>query len=266
MGRLRRLVSQFTRGTAAGFDGTSGRPRSGNGASSTHLFWVIPPQARGPEWVAAECTWMIDELPRDDHLYFWAMQASMVGDGPGSAAHTGPQWVPGGRTCVNWGGYGPHGAELEGTTSALPSPDGNPNTRDHRWSEGVPYRLRIERGEPLLAPDRRRCWRASITDLGSGEVTVVRDLFAAGDRLADVMVWSEVFAPCDAPPVTVRWWDLALVDGANHRFGVNAARVNYQALRDGGCVTSDSTVEAGRFVQRCGVRRSIPQGTVLRLE
>lgn len=265
MGRLRHLLSQFLHGTTGGFDGTVGRPRSGNGASSAHLFWVMPQAAQGSAWVAAECTWMIDELPRTDDLYFWAMQVSMVGDDAGSAAHLGPQWVPGRRRCINWGGYGPVGRELEGSQSLLPSPDGNPNTRDHPWRVGVPQRLRIERGEPLLPPDRRRCWRATVTDLGSGEETVVRDLFAAGDRLTDVMVWSEVFAPCDAPPVTVRWWDFAVVDHAGRRVGVDSVRVNYQTLRDGGCVTSDSSVEDDMFVQRSGTTRAIAQSAELKL-
>ncbi len=125
--------------------------------------------------------------------------------------------------------------------------------------------MRIERGELLVPPDRRRCWRATVTDLGSGEETVVRDLFAAGDRLTDVMVWSEVFAPCDAPPVTVRWWDFAVVDDAGRRVGVDSVRVNYQTLRDGGCVTSDSSVEDGKFVQRSGITRATATGMQLRL-
>ena len=33
----------------------------------------------------------------------------------------------------------------------------------------------------------------------------VRTLAAGGDRLDALMVWSEVFARCDAPPVAVRW-------------------------------------------------------------
>ena len=57
---------------------------------------------------------------------------------------------------------------------------------------------------PGGAPGR---WRGEVTDLGSGAVTVVRELLCPGTALADPVVWSEVFAPCDAPGTAVRWSD-----------------------------------------------------------
>lgn len=250
------------RGSA--FDGRSGRPPSGNGASSFHLFWDMPPG----EWAAAECDWMIDAAPAVPSLFFWAMQASMVGGPPGqadprpSAGHLGPQWCPPARRCINWGGYGP-GGELEGSPSTLPSPDGNPNTREHPWRDGVVHRLRIERAEPLGPSERRRRWTGSVTDTETGVRTEVRDLYAAGERLDSVMVWSEVFARCDAPPVTVRWSGFTLVDRDGRRHVIERARVNYQAVRDGGCATTDTSWEGGWFVQRTGVERVTRQDAVL---
>lgn len=243
------------------FDGTHGTPPSGNGASSFHLFWDTP---RG-DWVAAECEWMIEAEPSSSRLHFWAMQASMVGDGPGSAGHLGPQWCPGQRRCVNWGGYGPGGRELDGSTSSLPAPDANPNTRDYPWRTGVVHRLRIERGDPLGGDDSRRRWRGSIADLEAGETTMIRELHAAGDRLDMVMVWSEVFARCDDPPVTVRWGAFTLTDEQGRRVTVDRARVNYQRVADGGCATTDIATDGPWFVQRTGSERLTPQGSSLHL-
>jgi hypothetical protein len=189
----------------------------------------------------------------------------MVGDGAGSAGHLGPQWCPPSRRCVNWGGYGPDGSELEGSVSALPASDGNPNTRDHPWAPGSPHRLRIERGDAVGTADRRRAWRGSISEVGRDRATVVRDLYAAGDRLDSVMVWSEVFARCDDPPTTVRWGGFTLIDEDGHRVVVDAADVNYQRIADGGCVTTDVETEGRWFVQRTGAVRNTPQGTRLRV-
>ncbi len=252
---------------APGFDGTSGRPPSGNGASSFHLFW----QHEARRWVAAEATISVLEPPRVSDLYFWAMQVNFHDGRRGTGGgHIGPQWIsihPGG-TAINWGGYGADGQELDGSASPLPSRAGNVNTRDYGWEPERPYRLRVSYAGPAPVPGRS-AWRGEVIDLVRGDAIAIRDLYAPGDRLDTGMVWSEVFAPCDAPTVAVRWSDLALIDDAGERVPILAASVNYQARADGGCATTDVTVDAGShppgFIQRTGTTRTTGQGMVLRL-
>lgn len=249
-------------GAAARWDGTVGTPRSSNRASSLHLIWEAP---RGP-WTAVEAVLEVVEPPSVRALHFWALQVSFAGtSGDGGGAHLGLQWFephPGG-TAVNWGGYRPGGGELDGSASALPSAPRNVNTRDYAWEPGRAYRLRVEHAGP--APGGATAWRGSVTDLARDEVTVVRDLWAAGDHLRAPMVWSEVFADCDAPPTTVRWSALTVEDASGARTAVTRARVNYQRITDGGCATTTSVVgpAPGSFEQRTGTTRTTPQDTVL---
>lgn len=255
MGWLDRL-----RGALRPWDGTAGRPPSGNGASSFHLAWELG-SVRAPI-VAAEVTLEVLEPPVVPDLHFWALQVSFTdADGRrGGGAHLGLQWYrphPG-STAVNWGGYRHGGGELDGTASALPSATGNPNTRDYPWRAGVAYRLAVTAAGPDL-------WQGSVTDTEAGVTTVVRALHAPGDRLDGLMVWSEVFADCDAPGSAVRWRDPVAVtaDGTRHR--APAVRVNYQALADGGCATTDSSVDDRGVVQRTGTTRHTAQGATLTL-
>lgn len=241
---------------SARWDGTSGRPRSANGASSFHLFWEAPEGA----WTGAEAVLEVVRAPVVRALYFWALQVSFVDRGrAGGGAHLGLQWHPAhpGSTAVNWGGYDDNGRELTGSASELPSETANPNTRDYAWRPGRAYRLRVDRG--AQAPGGLTAWTGSVVDLASGERTVVRDLFARGTHVGSPMVWSEVFADCDAPGVEVRWRDLRLVD-AQGTHAVEAVVVNYQRVQDGGCVTTDSEVRGDDLVQRTGVRRLRRQG------
>src|SRR3954447_10031949 len=122
---------------------TAGRPPSGNGASSFHLWWRLPAGSSPLVSVSVDCEFVVE--PVADALYFWALQVGFSG---GGAGHTGLQWLPssaGVGRAVSWGGYGPDGRELEGTVSPLPSVEGNPNTRAYEWTTGVPHRLRVER-------------------------------------------------------------------------------------------------------------------------
>src|SRR5580765_3397926 len=149
----------------------SGRPPSGNGASSFHLWWRLPVLPGPIVRVAATCEVLVE--PAADALYFWALQAGFSG---GGAGHTGLQWLPSParvRRAVNWGGYAGGGGELDGSVSPLPSIDGNPNTRAYDWTTGQPHRLAIERGS---APGQ---WAASIDGV------LIRELFAPGDSLRD---------------------------------------------------------------------------------
>lgn len=244
------------------WDGTTGPPRSTNAASSFHLFWDEPPPG---DWVAVEATVEVVSAPPVPALYFWALQASFVDRGRhGGAAHLGLQWHPAhpGSTAVNWGGYGPGGAELAGSASALPSATGNVNTRDLTWVPGRAYRLRISRGD-APAPSGTVAWRGEVLDTVTDERVVVRELFAGGDRLASPMVWSEVFARCDDPGLDVRWSGLRLEAASGSVVDAARVRVNYQTVADGGCVSSDVQADDHGVVQRTGTDRITPPGTVL---
>jgi hypothetical protein len=247
------------------WDGTTGRPPSGNGASSFHLQWIVPDGA----WTVAEATVEVEQPPSVPKLYFWAMQVSFDERGRhGGAGHIGLQWHrdhPNG-TAVNWGGYAASGGELSGSRSALPSATGNVNTRDYDWRPRRPYRLRVS-PSPEPAPRGMTGWRGEVIDLEAGVVTHIRDLWAPGSTLTDPIVWSEVFADCDDPAVIVQWSDLRLTDTSNRTVTVDAVTVNYQARSAGGCATTDSRVARDRaaFEQRTSVERNTAQGSTLRV-
>jgi hypothetical protein len=252
---LRRVVG------GARWDGTRGRPTSANAASSFHLTWDVP----AGEWIGAEAVLEVETAPTVPALYFWALQVSFVDDGrSGGGAHLGLQWYPAhpGSTAVNWGGYGPDGRELAGSPSALASATGNVNTRDYSWSAGRRYRLEVEKVGGVGA-DGHATWRGAVTDVASGTRTIVRELFARGTRLEAPIVWSEIFADCDAPSASVRWSNLALVATDGQRTSITAARVNYQPVHDGGCITTDSTADQESFAQMSGTERRTPQGARL---
>ena len=266
-----------------------GEPTSSNGASSLHLGWVLP-AVRSGGYRELSVTLEVIEPPSVDRLYFWALQADFAdgaGRGPirrAGGAHLGLQWHPQhpGSTAVNWGGYGPDGAELSGSGSVLPSALRNVNTRDFPWCARSPYRLTISRVDgagslgsaggpggvvgdpraPKLGPDRFPLWRGSVADV-DGVSTVVRDLYAPGDRISGAIMWSEVFARCEHPSVAVRWSDPVAValDGSMVR--PDRVSVNYQARADGGCTNTDSRVDGVGVVQWTNAERTTPQGAAL---
>lgn len=241
---IRRGVNRF-----AGSPRVTGRPPSANGASSFHLVWQVDPRE---ELVEASVNLVVPELPGVPRLYFWALQASFPG---GAGAHLGLQWGadPSRRLRhVNWGGYGANGAELSGTTSRLPSSFSNPNTRDFDWEPDRPYRLRICR--------EGQGWAGWIDD------TLVRCLDAPGDTLRDPMVWSEVFADCDDPAVSVRWSGLEVVTRAGRRVPVDSVVANYQHKSAGGCDNTSSGAHGGAFVQTTNSVRESPAGALLRVD
>jgi hypothetical protein len=241
-------VSFFRRARTRGF------PPSGNGASSFHLGWRLPPGAG--HLVAASVTLEVRTPPVVDHLYFWALQVAFPGAG---AAHLGLQWNDRhpGFGAVNWGGYAADGSLLAGRESPLPSTPADPNTRDYSWEPTREYRLRVVRVD-------EGAWRGQVTDLTSGDTTTVRDLIAAAPFLGDPMVWSEVFARCDDPSVTVRWSDFEVRTEAGDRLGPTALTVNYQAHADGGCSNTTSVPDdQGGVVQVTNAERHTPQGSTI---
>jgi len=235
---------------------TSGLPTSSNRASSFHLAWRWdgPP----PDLVEVGATLTVVERPVVDRLSFWALQASFVeGPPPGrrhGAGHAGLQHHPGhpGGTAVNWGGYGTDGRELSGSTSSLRSALRNANTRDLDWEPGRPYRLSINQGDGG--------WAASVDGL------VIRELRTGGDRLANILVWSEVFAACDDPSSTVRWSELSGITPTGEVVSPVAVETRYQAVADGGCSNTSSDPDgAGGILQSTNIARTTPPGTLLAL-
>ena len=209
-----------------------------------HLHW----DQATPAGLEVAATLEIVEPPVVSSLYFWALQVSFVDRGRRvGGAHLGLQWHEGhpGGTAVNWGGYRDGAGELDGEASLLPSATGNRNTRDYSWRPNTPYRLRIRgRGDGW--------WTGAVTDLATGVETVVRRLHGGGNALVAPVVWSEVFARCDAPSVAVRWSDLSPDPGL--------MRPTYQSHQDGGCANTRSTRDGDGWVQRTNVERQTQTG------
>jgi hypothetical protein len=204
----------------------------------------------------------VEAPPRTDHLHFWALQVGFAEGGRRTGgAHLGLQWNarhPGSRA-VNWGGYRVDGALLEGDPSPLPSAPGDPNTRDLPWEPGRRYRLSVRPG------DGPGTWRGEITGLDDDLDVAVRTLHGGGTRLVDPVVWSEVFAPCDDPSVSVRWTEPRIVTAAGGRFRPIGYRVGYQPVRRGGCSNTDVVSGDGPGVLQVTNRsRRTPDGAVIR--
>lgn len=197
--------------------------------------------------------------PAVDDLHFWALQASFAdAGGVRGGGHLGLQRhasYPGG-CAVNWGGYDRNGTILHGSDSTLPSALDNPHTRDFPWLPESDYLLRIRSSKPGW-------WAGEVTDLGTGVTTVVRSLNGGGDRLALPMIWSEVFAQCDAPPSAVVWSrpEGVLLDGAIWR--PDSYSVTYQREEDGGCSNTSVAVLPHGVAQITGVSRVTPAGAVI---
>ena len=241
---------------------TSGTPPSANGASSFHLRWDFN---GSQESASVDLT--IVTPPSVARLYFWAIQADFGSDHGQRAggAHFGLQWHPAHphNHAVNWGGYHANGRELGGSVSSLESATGNPNTRDFDWQPGRPYRLTISRAESANAPNGLRAWRATVEDVDSGDITVVRDLYVPAEQIVGVLVWSEVFARCDDPSTEIRWSNAQVVGPSGNITFPRRALVNYQSHADGGCANTCSSSSELGLVQRTNTDRTVTQGTML---
>jgi hypothetical protein len=265
----------------AGGPRAAGPPRSANGASSFHLIWEMPRTPAAARLVEVSVVFEVLVAPRVPSLYFWALQVDFEEDGLiWGGGHTGLQWnqrFPD-HAAVNWGGYAAQelgGAVLAGTEPILRTFPGDPNTAAFRWMAGRPYRLRVYR-----SPDLVGAWRAEIADLTTGHTTVIRDLMRPGRAAAAVgragagphrgylrrpLVWSEVFADCDAASVTVRWSDLAAINEEGLTVRPEAVQVNYQAHHDGGCSNTTVRQDGTGLLQITNTAREILQGTRLTL-
>lgn len=230
---------------------TTGFPTSSNGASSMYLAW------ENGAGTLPEVSAVIEILrpPAVSSLYFWALQVDFVDDAGArvGSAHLGLQWDPSrpGSTGVNFGGYGGSttAAQLEGSESGLPSANNDRNTRDYPWQAGHRYRLRIY-------PAGDGWWNGAVTDLDTGTTDVVRKLRSGGTALARPLVFSEVFARCDAPGVTVRWSRLAPAP--------SGVRAGYQSYNAGGCSNTSAESTGRGVVQRTNTERRVRDYEVLR--
>jgi hypothetical protein len=227
-------------------------------------MWRLPPNI-GPV-VSVWVTFQLTVEPSTEDLYFWALQASFTDEAKHDfgAAHTGLQWNfrhPHGRA-ANWGGYPAEHSNWKknfaGSANTLPGFKDDPNTRHFRWTTGTPYRLTIS-----AAPEQG--WRASVIDLDTMEHTVLRDLFAEGDRLEDICVWTEWFCSCDAPTVEATWTEFRVltVDGQTHV--PDAMFLNHPS--DGNCTNVGHRVihtePELEIAQIMNTTRELPHGTVL---
>jgi hypothetical protein len=212
------------------------------------LAWDVP---TSDDLVEASVTLTVPALPSVPRLYFWALQVTFPG---GAGAHLGLQWgadAPRRLRHVNWGGYGASGVELSGGVSKLPSSFANPNTRDFDWEPGRPYRLRISRANGG--------WAGWVDDI------MVRGLDAPGETLQCPMVWSEVFADCDDPAVSVHWSGLEVLTRSGRRVPVDSVAVSYQSRRAGGCDNTSSETDGQVFVQTTNAVRRTPSAATLRV-
>jgi hypothetical protein len=212
--------------------------------------------------VEVSATLEVVVAPAVDSLYFWALQAGFHdGRQDRGAAHTGLQWHgrrPGQRA-ANWGGYRAAvdgGGELAGSTSGLKRLDQNGNTVAYPWEPGRPYRFRITRGDG-------DGWQSIATDLVSGDSTVIRELYAPGQHLVSPVVWSEVFAGCDAPSVTVRWSGLEAQTEAGDVVRPAQLKVSYQDEYNQGCENTDVGVDGLGVTQTTNTARRTSPGTRL---
>lgn len=228
------------------------------GVTAFHLWWA----GSATEMPAVEVSAVLEVLeePSVASTYFWALQAGFSGSNGAQhgAAHTGLQWYPrfSDNRAVNWGGYAqpPAGGVLPGSAPTLPGFADDVNTRAYPWRVGVPYRFRIRRGHTG--------WAATVTDLASGEETLLRELHAGGDVLTSAVVWAEVFARCDAPTTTVRWSAFEVVGARGEARRVDRVRLSLPITGD--CPNTDVTVDDVGFLLRTGVQRgAIRNGDVL---
>lgn len=219
-------------------------------ASSFHLWWEPSP----PPSLEVAVSVRIEAEPEHSHLVFWALQVTFVADSGRrlGGAHVGLQWSPRHprNRAVNWGGYDERGSILSGTESTLPSTPSDPNTRDFAWEPGRSYRLGVRRGS--------QGWAGTLDD-GSG-VTVIRELLVPGTALVSPVVWTECFAPCDAPSVSAVWTNPVAI-GASGAIVPRGYRVRYQEID--GCPNTDSAVTVEGVRQTTGVARRTADGALI---
>lgn len=243
----------------------TGQPNA-SGASSFHVWWDGSYLTDTYE-EASVVLRVLDNPPNMD-LYFWALQLSF-GDGADelSGAHVGLQWNANypSYNAVNWGGYTSDAtpSELEGEAymaSTYETVDSLTNTFDYIWSRNTDYLLRVfkvasEGGDPVGTTR----WRATITDIESATPTetVIRDVFGYGDQIHGITMWTEMFAECSEPRVSVEWKDMeCLVEGTSAVVNPNHFIITYQEIASGGCHNTNTSLSGAVFTQSSGSERT----------
>lgn len=198
-----------------------------------HIIWNLP--VLGDRIVEASATLEIVVVPEVPELWFWALQASFGNVG---GAHLGLQWYDRypRSTAANFGGYdNGSGRELDGSGE---------NTQAFGWEGGHPYRLTIAAAGP-------GAWSGRID---GGDLRVL-SCGGTAIGLRGLMVWTECFARCDAPPAAARWSGFEVVIAAGQTVAVTDASLSYQAVSDGGCSTGRSERDGDGWLQTTGVSR-----------
>ena len=93
--------------------------------------------------------------------------------------------------------------------------------------------------------------------------TLIRDLYGPGDYLTAPIVWSEVFAACDAPSVVVRWSGLRAVTTDGDELEPAGLVTTYQSYADGGCDNTNVEPDEVGVRQITATERVTPAGTVV---
>ncbi len=104
-----------------------------------------------------------------------------------------------------------------------------------------------------------------MTDLSEGSRVVVRDLNGGGSELERPMVWAEVFAPCEAPSVTVRWTDLEVAPAPGQWRRIGVVRTSYQDYTAGGCTNTNSAALGAGLIQTSNAVRSTAHDAEIRI-
>ena len=254
MGRFRDALEALFRSGRV-----SGRPPSPNGASSFHIWLAVDEPL-----ASLSAVLQVQVPPSVDRLYFFALQASFWSEhGHQGGAHTGLQWNQrhAGSRAVNWGGYHHAGSILPGTESSLPSQPNDPNTRDFPWAAGARYRLTI--GPRIAHQADQVQWPARIEGLDTGEDVEIRRLWCPGDHLRAPVVWSEIFADCDAPSVAVRWSEVTATTVAGETRRITSGRVSYESRQAGGCANTTVLADGSGIVQRSNDERITQHDSLL---
>jgi len=87
----------------------------------------------------------------------------------------------------------------------------------------------------------------------------------AADRLSAPIVWSEVFARCNDPSVTVRWSGLEATSLSGDKVVPRGLTVNYEAHAGGGCDNTTVAEDSEGVLQVTKASRSVPQDSVVAL-
>jgi hypothetical protein len=95
---------------------------------------------------------------------------------------------------------------------------------------------------------------------------LVRGLDAPGETLQNPVVWSEVFADCDDPAVSVHWSDLEVVTRSGRHLGIDSVVARYQSRHEGGCDNTSSGTDGETFIQTTNAIRESPPGALLRVD